>query len=146
MTNHDLYKIEVKLTHFFNKTKKIHIDTILELNLLILQLIFFHQIMKNIIIKIIINFIQAKDLVLTVLINQIFSNHTHEMNKYDNLKNNPSSYNKNINHKTQTIHNLTIQHKCITKFHCRIIYNNTEQQKVNLQTILKCQMPQNHYK
>ena len=49
-------------------------------------IIFFHQMMKNILIKIINNFIQAKDLFLTVLINQIFSNHTHEMKKYDNLE------------------------------------------------------------
>ena len=36
--------------------------------------------------QIINDFIQAKYLALTVLINQIFSNHTHEMNKYDNLE------------------------------------------------------------
>ena len=48
--------------------------------------IFSHQMMKNTIIKIISDFIQAKDLILTVLTNQIFWNHTHETNKYDNLE------------------------------------------------------------
>ena len=74
---------KVKITHFFNKIKIIQIDNILEINLFILQLIIFHQMMKITIIKIINEFIQAKDLVLTVLTNQIFLNHTHEMNKYD---------------------------------------------------------------
>ena len=62
--------IKEKITHFFNKIKITQIDTILEINHLIIQLIIFHQIMKNFIIKIINNFISAKDFVLTVVINQ----------------------------------------------------------------------------
>ena len=68
---------------FFFTKKIIQINTIPEINLIIIQQIIFHQMMKNTIIKIINVFIQAKDLVLTVLTRQIFSNHTHEMNKYN---------------------------------------------------------------
>ena len=82
MINHDRHKSNVKITHFFNKIKIIHLDTLLEINLLFIQLNIFHQMIRNIIIKIINDFDQAKDFVLTVLINQIFSNHTQEMNKY----------------------------------------------------------------
>ena len=45
-----------------------------------------YQIKKTIIINTKNDSIQTKDLVLTKLINQIFLNHTHEMNKYDNLE------------------------------------------------------------
>ena len=100
MINHDPHKIKVKITHFFNQTKIIQIDTRLEISLLILQLTIFHQMIKNTIIKIIKKFFQAKDLVLTVLINQIFSNHTQEINKYDNLE--------IIQHHTIIIFNLKI--------------------------------------
>ena len=58
----------------------------LKINLLIIQLIIIHQMMENTIIKIINDFIQAKDLVLRILTNQMFSNHTHEMNKNGNLE------------------------------------------------------------
>ena len=51
-----------------------------------------------------------------------------------------------FNQKTQSIHNLTNQLKCLTKSHCHILYNNMNLQKVNLQNFLKYQMPQNHYK
>ena len=71
---------------FFQKRKTIHLNTIPENNLIIMHKIFSHQMMKNTIIKIISDFIQAKDLILTVLTNQIFWNHTHETNKYDNLE------------------------------------------------------------
>ena len=124
MINHDLHKIKVKITHFFNITKIIQIDTILEINLLIRQLNIFHQMMKNFIIKIINDFIQTKDLVLKIVINQIFLNHTHEMIKYDNQKILQHHTIIFFNHKTQSIHNLTNQLKCITKAHCHVIYNN----------------------
>ena len=78
MINHDPHKNKVKIIHSFNKIKILQIDTILKLNLLIIQLIIFHQMMKNIIMKIINNFIQTKDLVLTLLTNQIFLNKIHE--------------------------------------------------------------------
>ena len=71
---------------FQQKIKIIRIKTIPEINLIIIRQIIFHQMMKNTIIKIISDFIQAKDLVLTVLTNQIFLNHTHETNNYDNLE------------------------------------------------------------
>ena len=65
MINHNLHKSKVKITHFFNKIKIIQIDTILQINPLITQLNNFHQMMKNTIIKIINNFIQDKDYILT---------------------------------------------------------------------------------
>ena len=74
------------MLNFLSNIKIIKIDTILKINLHIIQLIIFHQMMKNIIMKIINNFIQTKDLVLTLLTNQIFLNNTHEMNKHDNLE------------------------------------------------------------
>ena len=86
MINHDPHKNKVEITYFFNKIKIKQINTIPEINLIIIRLITLHQMTKKIIIKIISDFIQAKDLVLTVLTNQIFSNHTHETNKYDNLE------------------------------------------------------------
>ena len=60
MINNDPLKNIVKITHFFNKTKITQINTIPEINLFIIQQIFCHQMMKNTIIKIIKNFIQAK--------------------------------------------------------------------------------------
>ena len=86
MINQNFYRNTVKITNFFNKIKIIQIDTIPGINLFIIRQIVFHQIMENSIFKIISDFIQDKDLVFTVLTNQIFSNHTHEMNKYDNLE------------------------------------------------------------
>ena len=126
MINHDPHKNQVKITHFFNKIKVIRIDTIPEFNLIFMQKAFFHQMMRNTIIKIINDFIQAKDLVITVLSNQIFSNHTHEMSKYDNLELIQHLTTTIFNNKTQLLHNLTNQLKCITKFLCHIIYNNTK--------------------
>ena len=86
MINQNFYRNTVKITNFFNKIKIIQIDTIPGINLFIIRQIVFHQIMENSIFKIISDFIQDKDLVFTVLTNQIFSNHTHEMNKNDNLE------------------------------------------------------------
>ena len=122
MTNHNLHTIEVKITHSFIKTKIIQIDTILEINPLIIQLNIFHEMTRNIIIKIINDSIQAKDLVLTAVINQILLNHIHEMNKYDNIE--IIILIIIFNHKIQSTHNLTNQLKYIRKSHCRIIYNN----------------------
>ena len=79
--------------------------------------------MKNTIIKIISDFIQAKDLILTVLTNQLFLNHTHETNKYDNLEITQHLTTITFNNKIQLTHNHTNQLKCITKFHCHVIYN-----------------------
>ena len=56
-----------------------------KINLIIMHKIIFHQMMKNTITKIINDFTPTKDLVLAALGNQIFVNHTHETNKYDNL-------------------------------------------------------------
>ena len=108
----------------FQQQKIIQLDTIPEINLIIIQPIIFHQMMKNTIIKIINDFIQAKDLVLRKLTNQIFSKHTHEMNKYDNLEIIQHLTRIIFNNKTQLIHNHTNQLKCITKYHCHIVYNN----------------------
>ena len=54
---------------FFQQKNIIQTDNILEINPLFIQLIIFHQMMRNIIIKIINDSIQAKDLALTALIN-----------------------------------------------------------------------------
>ena len=124
MINQNLYRNKVKITNFFNKIKIIQIDTIPGINLLIIRQIIFHQIMENNIIKIISDFIQDKDLVLTVLTNQIFSNHTHEMNKYDNLEIIQQLTTIIFNNKFQLTHNHTNQLKCITKLHCHIVYSN----------------------
>ena len=80
--------------------------------------------MENTIIKIINDFIQAKDLVLTVVSNQIFSNHTHEMNKYDNLKIIQHLPTIIFENKTHLIQNHTNELKCLTKSHCHINFNN----------------------
>ena len=124
MINHDPHKNKVEITHFFKKVKIIQINTIPEINLIIMHKIISHQMMKKTIVKIISVFIQAKDLVLTVLTNQIFSNHTHETNKYDNLEITQHLTTIIFNNKTHLTHNHTNQLKCITKFHCHIIYNN----------------------
>ena len=109
---------------FFQTRKTIQVNTIPEINLIIMHKIISHQMMKNTIIKIISDSIQAKDLVLTVLTNQIFSNHTHETNKYDNHEITQHITTIIFNNKTELTHNHTNQLNCITKFHCHIFYNN----------------------
>ena len=81
MINHDPHKNKMETTRFFNEIKIIEMVTITKINLIITQKNFFNQMMKKTTTKFINNFPQTKDLVLTVLINQIFSNHTHEINK-----------------------------------------------------------------
>ena len=107
--------------------------------------IIFYQMMKINITEIISDFTQAKDLVLTVLTNQIFLNHTHETNEYDNLEIIQHLTTIIFNNKTQLKHYHTNQLKCITKFNCHIIYNNMKKQKANLKFFLKYQMLQNHH-
>ena len=126
MINHDPHENKVEVNHFFHKIKIIQINTIPIINLIILHKIIFHQMMKIIITKIINDFTQTKDLVLTVLINQIFSKLTHEMNKYDNLEKIQHLTTIIFDNKIQLTHNHTNQLKCITKFHCHVIYNNTK--------------------
>ena len=65
--------------------------------------------------KIISDFTQDKDLVLIVLTNQIFLNHTHKTNKYDNLEIVQHLTTIIFNNKTQLTHNHTNQIKCIMK-------------------------------
>ena len=67
MINHDPHKNKMEITHFFNKTKKIQISIKPKINLIIMHKFILHQIMKNIITKIINNYTPTKDLVLTVL-------------------------------------------------------------------------------
>ena len=86
MINHDPHKKKVEITHFFNKIKIIQINIKPKINLIIMHKIIFHQMMKNNITKIINDFTPTKNLDLTILGNQIFLNHTYEMNKYDNLE------------------------------------------------------------
>ena len=74
--------------------------------------------------QIIKDFNQAKDLVPTVLTNKIFSNHTHEMIKYDNLEITQQLTTIVFNNENQLIHDHNNQVSCITKFQCHIIYNN----------------------
>ena len=81
MINHDPHKNKMETIHFFNNVKIIQINTILKINIIITHKLIFHQIMMNTIIKITIDFPQDKDLVPTVLINQILLYHTREMNK-----------------------------------------------------------------
>ena len=95
----------------FSKKIIIQINTIPEINLIIMHKIISHQMMKNTLIKIISDFIQAKDLALTVLTNQIFSNHTHETNKYDNLEITQHLTTINFNNKTLLTHTQTNQLK-----------------------------------
>ena len=126
MINHDSHKNKTKITHFFNKLKTIQINITQKRNLIIMHKIIFHQMMTNTITKIINDFIPTKDLVLTVLSNQIFLNHTHELNKYDNLEITQHHATIIFNNKIQSTHNHTNQLKCKTKYHCHIIYNNTK--------------------
>ena len=88
--------------------------------------IIFHQMMKNTKNKVINDFTPTKDLVLIVLSNQIFSNHTHEMNKHDNLEITQHHTTKTFNNKIQSTHNHTNQLKCKLKSHFHILYNNTK--------------------
>ena len=81
MINHNPRKNKMETTHFFNNGETMQINTILKINLIITHIIIFHQMMMNTIIRIINDFPQIQDLDLTVLINQIFSNHTQKMNK-----------------------------------------------------------------
>ena len=126
MINQDPQKNKVEITHFFNKIKIIQINIIPKINLIFMHKIIFHQMVKNIITKIINGFTQVKDLVLTVLTNQIISNQTHETNKYDNLEIIQHLTTIIINNKNQLTHNQSNQLECITKFHCHINYNKTE--------------------
>ena len=114
----------MKITQFFNKTKLIQTDTIPESNLLIIHLIILHQIMKNTIITIINNFIQAKDPVLTILTNQIILEPYTRDEQIRQPRNNPTPYNNIFQQENPVLHNLTNQLKCITKSHCHTIYNN----------------------
>ena len=126
MINNNTHKNKTEITHFFNKIKLIQINIIPKINLIIMHKIIFHQMMKNTITKIINNFTPTKDLVLAVLSNQIFLNHTHETIKYDNLEITQHHTTIIFNNKIQPTHNQTNQLKGITKFHCHIIYNNTK--------------------
>ena len=81
MINHGPRKNQMETIHFFNNVKTIQINTITKINLIITHKIIFHQTMMNTIIRIINGFPQMQDLVPTVLINQIFLNRTHKMNK-----------------------------------------------------------------
>ena len=124
MINHDPLENKMEINLFFNKIKIIQINTIPEMNLIIMHKIIFHQTLKKTLIKIISDFIPAKNLVLTVLTIQMFSNHTHKANKYDNLEIIQHLTTKFFNNKTQLTHNQTNQLKCITKFRCYKFYNN----------------------
>ena len=126
MINHDPHKNKTETIQFFNKIKIIQINIIPKINLIIMHKIFFHQMMKNTISKIINDFTPTKDLVLTILSNQIFLNHTHEMNKYDNLEITQHHTTIIFNNKIQSTHNHTNQLKCKTQSHCHIIYNKTK--------------------
>ena len=114
MINHDPHKNKVENTHFFNKRKMIQIMTIPEMNFIIMHKMIFHQMMKNTIMKIISDFTQAKDLVLAVFTNQIFSNYTPETNKNDKLETIQHLTTIIFSNKTQLTHNYTNQLKCIT--------------------------------
>ena len=94
---------------FFQQNKINTKNTMPEINLIIIHQIIFQQMMKNTIIKIINDFIQAKDLVLKVLTNQIISNQTHEMKKHDNLEIIHYLTTTIFNNKTQLTHNHTNQ-------------------------------------
>ena len=131
MINHDPHKNKVEIIHFFTKINIIEINTIPKINLTIMLKSFLHQMMKKIITKIINDFTQTKDLVLIVLTKQIFLNHLHEMNKYDNLEIIQHFTTIIFNNKIQSTQNHTNHFKCITKTHCHIIYNNTKKQKAN---------------
>ena len=110
---------------FSNKTKIIQTDTSLKVNLLIIQLNLFHQMMRKIIIKIINASIQTKDIVLIALINQIFLSHEQirqpraypTSNNYIFRKQNPvntQSYQPNQTHNENLLPYYLQQHE-ITK-------------------------------
>ena len=124
MINHKCSQ-KVGITHFFNKKKK-NTNKYHTRNQPHYCTPNYFQMTKNIIIKISNDFIKAEDLFLTVLTNQIFSHHTHEMNKYDNLEIIQHLTTIFFNNKIQLLHNHTNQLKCIPKFHCHIIYINTK--------------------
>ena len=121
MINHDLNNHD-KITQFFNfvKIKITQVNTIIQINNLMIQLIILHKKMKKIIIKIINDFIKTKDLTVTTLINEIFPKHIKKLNKQDYQEIIHHHTILFFNHKTQSKHNSTNQLKCITKFHCRI--------------------------
>ena len=126
MINHDPRKNKTETTHFSNNRKTMQLNTILKNNLIITHKFIFHQTMKNTIIRINNDFPQIQDIVLTVLINQLFSNHTHKMNKKDNLELNQHLTTIIFNNKIQFIHIHTNQPRCIMKSHYHIIHNNTK--------------------
>ena len=77
---------------FFQQNKIIKRDTILEINTLIIQLIIFHLMMKNTIIKLMKNFIQAED---SIDQPDIFEPCPRD-GQILQLRNNPRSYNNNF--------------------------------------------------
>ena len=111
--NHDLHKIKLNITHFFNKIKITETNTIIQINPLIIQLIIPHQKTRNLIIKIINDSLQINYFTLTTLINQIILNHIHEMSRHDNQEIIQRRTIIFFNHKTQSMHNLTNQLKWI---------------------------------
>ena len=115
MINHDPQKNKVEIPNFFIKIKLVQTSTIPEINLIFMHKVIFHQMMKNTLTKIISFFTQDRDLVLTVLTNQIFLNQTHETNKYDNLEIVQHLTTIIFNNKTQLTHNQTNQIKYIMK-------------------------------
>ena len=131
MIKYDPHKNIVEITHFFTKINLIQINIIPKFNLIFIHKIIFNQMMKNTIPQMINNFTSTKDLVLTVLKNQIFFNHTHGMNNYDNLEIAQHHITIIFNNKIQSRHNHTNQLKCKTKSHCHIIHNITKKQKAN---------------
>ena len=124
MIIHKLHKIEVKIIHFFNKTKLIQIDINPEINLLTIQLIIFHQMMKKIIIKIFNDFFSSQRL-RSYGIHQpdIFEPYTRDKQIRQPRKN-PTSQNKTF--QTQNpIHTQSYQpFQMHTNSHYRIFYNN----------------------
>ena len=61
-----------------------------------------------------------------ILINQIFLNHTHEMNKNDDLEITQHHTTIIFNNNIQSTHNHSNQLRCKTKSHYHNIYNNTK--------------------
>ena len=131
MINHNPHRNKVKIIHFFNKIKIVQSKYHIRNQPHYYTPNYFPYDDEDYYNQIINNFIQAKDLVLTVLTNQMFSNLTHDMNKYDNIEIIQHLTAVIFNNETQLTHNHTNQPKRITKFHCHIIYNNLKKQKVN---------------
>ena len=104
----------MKNFHFFNKTKITQINLRIQIEFIpnITQPITLHHMMRNTILKIINDSIQTKNSTLGALIDQIFSNHIHETNKYDKQGINQSCTLIFLNHKIRTIHNFTNQLEC----------------------------------